>query len=104
MHSPQGSSAVKKTFPLTAAGKDDARVRDKVRHELNKYVRRERQKVVPQGFAFWTFDCKVGRDATTATARPLKEIGGVVEELGTSGATEVYVEIIPRPEVHPARQ
>lgn len=94
---------MKKTFPLTAPGKDDARVRDKIRHELNKYVRRERQKAVPAGYAFWTFDCKVGRDAATAMARPLKELGGVIEELGMSGATDVYVEIVARPEVHPPR-
>ena len=95
---------MKKTFPLTAPGKDDARVRDKIRHELNKYVRRERQKTVPEGFASWTFDCRVGRDATTAAPRPLKEVGGAIDELATSGATDVYVEIVARPEARPPRR
>jgi hypothetical protein len=93
---------VKKTFPLTAPGKDDARVRDKIRHELNKYVRRERQKKLPEGFTFWTYDCKVGRDATTAAARPLKEVGSAIDDLAASGATDVYVEIVARPAVHTA--
>ncbi len=41
---------MKKNFPLKAPGKEDARVRDKIRHEINKYVRRERKKTVPEGF------------------------------------------------------
>ena len=46
---------MKKTFPLQAPGKDDARVRDKIRHEVNKYVRRSRRKELPEGFAQWDF-------------------------------------------------
>lgn len=95
---------MKKTFPLTASGKDDARVRDKIRHELNKYVRRERQKKLPEDFTIWSFDCKIGRDAATAETRPLKEIGGAIDSLAEKGATEVYLEVVARPDVRsPAR-
>lgn len=90
---------MKKTFPLTAPGKDDARVRDKIRHELNKYVRRERQKKLPEGFTLWTFDCRVGRDASTSEPKPLKEIGQAIDALAADGATAVYIEILARPEV-----
>lgn len=90
---------MKKTFPLTAPGKDDARVRDKIRHELNKYVRRERQKQIPEGYSRWTFDCRIGRDAAGAEPRPLREIGAAIDDLAARGATEVYVEIVARPEL-----
>ena len=90
---------MKRTFPLTAPGKDDARVRDKIRHELNKYVRRERQKKLPEGFKRWAFDCRIGRDAASAETRPLKEIGAALDSFAQAGATEVYVEIIARPDV-----
>jgi hypothetical protein len=90
---------MKKTFSLTATGKADARVRDKIRHELNKYIRRERQKKLPEGFNLWAFDCKVGRDAATATSRPMKEVGAAIDDLAASGADEAYVEIEPRPSV-----
>ena len=89
---------MKKTFPLTAPNRDDARVRDKVRQELNNYVRRERQKKLPEGFTRWTFDCKVGRDAATAESRPLKEVGTAIDTLAAEGATEAYIEIAARPE------
>ena len=94
---------MKKTFPLTAPGKDDARVRDKIRHELNKYVRRERQKTIPEGFTLWTFDCRVGRDAATAEARPLKEIGSAIDTLAAAGATEVFIEILAKPGLRDSR-
>lgn len=93
---------MKKTFPLTAPGKDDARVRDKIRHELNKYVRRERQKKLPEGFTLWSFDCRIGRNAATAEARPLKEIGGAIDTFAEAGASEVYIEIVGRPDARPS--
>ena len=92
-------ASMKKTFPLTAAGKDDARVRDKIRHEINKYLRRERQKKLPEGSTMWAFDCKIGRDPTTAESVPLKEIGTAVDSIAQSGATEVHVEILARPSI-----
>lgn len=88
---------MKKTFPLQAAGKDDARVRDKVRHEVNKYVRRCRQKPVPEGFTQWEFLCKAGPDAATATDKPLKEIAAAIDAIAQTGATSVYLEIEPTP-------
>lgn len=95
---------MKKTFPLTAPGKDDARVRDRIRHELNKYVRREVRKKLPEDFTLWSFDCRIGRDAATAEMRPLKEIGGAIDTLAATGATEIYVEILARPDIRrPAR-
>ena len=89
---------MKKTFSLTAPGKADARVRDKLRHEVNKYVRRERQKKLPEGFDNWTFNCKVGASAENAEAMPLKEVGGAIDQVAAAGATEVYLEIAAAPE------
>lgn len=88
---------MKKTFPLQATGKDDARVRDKIRHEVNKYVRRERQKDLPVGFAQWAFDCRVGPTAAAAEVRSLKDVGAAIDAVATAGATEVYIEIVAAP-------
>ena len=85
---------MKKTFSLKAPGKEDARVRDKIRQEINKYVRRERKKDVPEGFDLWNLNCKVGASAEAAEALPLKEVGGAIEKVALAGATEVYIEIV----------
>lgn len=91
---------MKKNFPLQAPGKDDARVRDKIRHEINKYVRRCRRKPVPEGFMQWEFMCRVGPGAESAETKTFKEVGGAVDGVAQTGATTVYVEI----EAVPARR
>lgn len=88
---------MKKTFPLQAPGKDDARVRDKIRHEVNKYVRRSQRKTPPEGFAIWEFLCKVGANPESAETRAVKEAGAAIDTVAQSGATAVYVEIIAVP-------
>lgn len=88
---------MKKTFPLQAPGKDDARVRDKVRHEVNKYVRRCRRKEVPEGFAQWEFACKVGASAETAEDKALKDVATAIDQVAEAGSTVVYLEILAQP-------
>ncbi len=89
--------AVKRTFPLQAAGKDDARVRDKIRHEVNKYVRRCRRQEPPEGYATWGFLCKVGPTAAAAADRALKEVAGEIDAVALAGAKTVYIELIATP-------
>ena len=88
---------MKKTFPLQAPGKDDARVRDKIRHEVNKYVRRSQRKTPPEGFAIWEFICKVGVSPDQAESKAIKEVGGAIDAVAQAGAPAVYVEIIAVP-------
>lgn len=84
---------MKKTFPLQAPGKDDARVRDKIRHEVNKYVRRSQRKAPPEGFGIWEFMCKVGVSPDNAQSKVIKEVGAAIDTVAQTGATAVYVEI-----------
>lgn len=84
---------MKKTFPLQAPGKDDARVRDKIRHEVNKYVRRSQRKTPPEGFGIWEFVCKVGVSVDNAEDKTIKEVGAAIDTVAATGATAVYVEI-----------
>lgn len=88
---------MKKTFPLQAPGKDDARVRDKIRHEVNKYARRSRRKELPEGFAQWDFACKVGASEAGAEPRALKEVAAAIDTVAETGATEVYIQITAVP-------
>ncbi len=84
---------MKLTFPLQIPGKDDARVRDKIRHEVNKAVRRARQKEIPEGFGMWAFNCKAGPTADAAEPIELKQIGAQIDALAVAGGTQVYIEI-----------
>jgi hypothetical protein len=84
---------MKKNFPLKAENRDDARVRDKIRHEVNKYVRRSQRRTPPEGFAQWEFICRVGASAETAESKGIKEVGKAIDQVAEAGAASVYVEI-----------
>ncbi|GAB5560244.1 MAG: DUF6172 family protein [Synoicihabitans sp.] len=86
-------SQMKRTFPLQAPGKADARVRDKIRHEVNKYVKRERRKELPDGYFRWDMDCQIGDDESTAQAVALKDLAQSIEDTAATGAEKVFVEI-----------
>ncbi len=88
---------MKKTFPLTDPRREPARVRDKIRQELNRFSRQQHRKPRPEGTQMWVFDCKIGPSAAAAAPRPYKELGRAIDEIAQAGATEVYIEITARP-------
>lgn len=88
---------MKKTFPLQQAGRDDARVRDKIRHEVNKALKRGRARPPAEGFRGWDFSARVGPAESAAVAVPLQEVAGRIDAVAATGATHVYIELTPVP-------
>ena len=94
---------MRKTFPLTVEGKNRDRVLDAVKHEIRKYVRRERRRDVPAGADFWDFDCKFGLTAETAVTAHLNSLIGLVDTAAKEGADKFYLEILAKPGHRKAR-
>ena len=90
---------MKKTYPLQVDGKHPDRVLDAVKHDIRKYFKRERSRVLPPGVRFWDFDCRVGQGPDAA--QPLKpgQVVAAVDGLAKGGAGSVYVEILCKPGV-----
>ena len=88
---------MKKVFPLTAPGKADARVVESVKHEIRKYVKRERRKPVPAEFEQWDFACRVGTSQATAESSNLRDVGTAIDAVAAAGTGAVYVEITAIP-------
>lgn len=105
MSAPPGVDRIymKKTFLLHAEGKQPARVLDAIRHELHKYVKRERRRPLPDGADFLDFACKFGTQPDNAEAAHLNELGARLDAAAQAGATQVYVEILAVPGVRQAR-
>ncbi|RZL90883.1 MAG: hypothetical protein EOP82_14340, partial [Variovorax sp.] len=57
---------MRKTFQLRPEGKNPDRVLEAVKHEIRKYIKRERRRELPEGVDFWDFDCKFGTAEDTA--------------------------------------
>jgi hypothetical protein len=88
---------MKKTFPLTHPKKKPERLVDSIRAEVNKYLKRERNKTLPDGVDFWDFDCKVGTGADSAQSVHVSALSSVIGDLLESGSETCYVEILAKP-------
>lgn len=88
---------MKKTFVLTHLKKKRDRLVEAVRHEVNKYIKRERNKKLPEGVDFWDFDCKFGHSAEEAKEIHLSEINKCIDEVEERQLETFYLEILAKP-------
>ncbi|WP_323815556.1 DUF6172 family protein [Cellvibrio sp. NN19] len=85
---------MKKTFKLHIEGKNPDRLLEAIKHEVRKYVKRERGKTLPKGVDFWAFDCKFGATEATAEVVRLAELTKKMDEVASAGGDSFYVEIL----------
>lgn len=88
---------MKKTFPLTHPKQKPERQLEAVKGEVNKYLKRERRKKLPEDVDFWDFDCKCGASAEAAQAVHVAELSKQIDTVLAEGATECYIEILAKP-------
>ena len=58
---------MKKTIALTHPKHKTERWVELVKHDIKKYLNRERRKALPVGMDYWTFDCRFGTTEEEAT-------------------------------------
>jgi hypothetical protein len=85
---------MRKTFSLAVEGKNRERLLDAVKHELRKYLKRERRRDLPAGVDFWDFDCRFGLTEATAERVHLGSLMDSVNAAAAAGADAFYVEIL----------
>ncbi len=94
---------MKKTFPLTQAGRHPDRVLEALKHEIRKYLKRERAKPLAEGVEFLDFECRVGLSEDRAESTTASELTRQIDVAASQGASHVYVEILAKPGVRPPR-
>ena len=87
---------MKKTFTLTHPKIQYARLIDGVKHEVKKYVKRERNKQLPADADYWDFDCKFGNTEAEAEVVHLTEINKHIDKATSEDLTSFYIEIIAK--------
>jgi hypothetical protein len=87
---------MRKTFSLNVEGKNRDRTVEAVKHEIRKYIKRERRRELPAGVDYWDFDCKFGADKEAAVPVHLAQITGLIDGVVTEGRDAFYVEVIAR--------
>ncbi|WPE17609.1 DUF6172 family protein [Candidatus Thioglobus autotrophicus] len=88
---------MKKTFSFKHPKKKRARIADAIKHELKKYIKRERNKKLPEDVDFWDFDCRFGATEASSDVIHVSEINKVISEADTEGLDEFFLEVLSKP-------
>lgn len=88
---------MKKTFKLTHPKIKYARLIEAARHDVKKYIKRERNKTLPEGVDFWDFACKFGDTEEDATSIHLTEISACIDQVERQQLESFYLEILTKP-------
>jgi hypothetical protein len=90
---------MRKIYPLRPEGKNLDRVLEAVKHDIRKYMKRERRRDLPEGAQFWDFDCRFGATQDAAQATQPTQLIGLLDALAQAGGEQCYVELLARPSV-----
>jgi len=88
---------MKKTFVLTHPKIKFPRLIEAAKHDIKKYVKRERRKNLPEGVDYWDFDCKFGHTEEEAKSIHISEINKFVDEVAELELQSFYLEILAKP-------
>jgi hypothetical protein len=87
---------MKKVFELTHEKIKLERRVDAVKHEVKKYLKRERNKKLPAGADFWDFDCQFGNTKEEAEVVQLSDINKRIDQTQVDGLMSFYIEIVAK--------
>jgi hypothetical protein len=88
---------MKKTFSLTHEKIKTPRLVDSIKHDLKKYIKRERNKTLPEDVDFWDFDCKYGHTEETAEVIHVSALNKSVDDAVQHELSSFYIEILVKP-------
>ena len=67
-----------------------------MKSDVNKYLKRERRKELPEGVDFWDFDCRFGPTAEESKVIHVAEIGRFIDAAEQDQLNSFYVEIMAK--------
>ena len=94
---------MKKTYQLAIEGKNRDRLIEAAKHDIRKYIKRERTKALPKGVDFWDFECQSGATDASATPVHVAELFRAIDALIATGGEQFYVQVLSQPGHRTAR-
>ena len=86
---------MKKQFNVVESKISADRQIDSIKHEIKKYIARERRKKLPEGQDYWDFNCKVGTSVADAKEVHVDDISKQITLLSNEH-TSFYVEVLAK--------
>ncbi len=88
---------MKKTFQMTHPKIKLPRLVEAMKYEVKKYIKRERNKTLPDKVDFWDFDCRYGVDQASSEVIHLSEINNCISQAEAQELESFYLEILVKP-------
>ena len=85
---------MKKTFNFNVPNKHRDRQIDAIKHDVRKYIARERRKQLPKGVDFWDFDCRIGINTEQSAVIHLNDINASISQIAAKQEASFYLEIL----------
>ena len=87
---------MKRTYALIIEGKNRDRLLDASKHDIRKYVKRERARALPEGVDFWDFSCKFGSSESATTEVHFATLMALIDTVAAEGGEQFYVEVVTK--------
>lgn len=88
---------MKKTFKMTHPKLKVPRLVEAIKHEVKKYLQRERRKPLPPDVDFWDFDCRFGADEASSEVIHVADINKAISQAEAQQLDAFYLEILAKP-------
>ncbi|MCK5293360.1 MAG: hypothetical protein KAJ49_01815 [Arcobacteraceae bacterium] len=85
---------MKKKFLLTDEKKDSQRVLESIKHNIRKYIKREKRKDLPEGSNFWKINCKFGQSEESTVEIRFEDLMKNINEVSTQNLDSFYIELV----------
>lgn len=92
---------MKKIFNIQEENKNSERLVEAIKHEIRKYIKRERSKKLPKDFGFWDFECRFGQTSESAVSVHSAQLSVELDKALNDKWDACYVEIIAKPAQKP---
>ena len=88
---------MKKTFIMSHPKIKLPRLVEAIKHEVKRYLQRERRKPLPPGVDYWDFDCRYGADEASAEVIHVADINKAISRAEEQQLASFYLEILAKP-------
>jgi hypothetical protein len=88
---------MKKTFIFAHPKIKRPRRVEAIKHEVKKYIKRERNKTLPPTVDFWDFNCRFGDDEASSEEIHISAINKAIDQAEEKKLESFYLEIMAKP-------
>jgi len=83
-----------KSYNLIEKKRDKDRVVESIKHEIRKYIKREKNKPLPDDVDFWKLECKISKNSDKLASIEFQNLIKTIDILVSEEAESLNIEIL----------